>query len=52
MSYGGNKRSPKVEIKKLTHDYCEFLLTETDASMANALRRIILAEVGDRMGHI
>lgn len=38
-------KGPKVHIRKLDQDYCEFLLTGTDASMANALRRVILAEV-------
>ena len=42
-SYG--KRFPKLEIRKLEPEYCEFLLTGTDASVANALRRVILAEV-------
>ena len=45
-----NQRSPKVEIRKLTQDYCEFLLTNTDSSMANALRRTILAEVSRQGG--
>lgn len=40
-----NARNPIVEIRKLTSDYCEFVLSNTDASMANALRRIIIAEV-------
>lgn len=40
-----NSRSPNVEIISLTEDYCEFLLFDTDASVANALRRIIISEV-------
>lgn len=39
------RRQPQVELRKLTDDYCEFVLRNTDVSMANALRRIILAEV-------
>ena len=38
-------KTPKIEIKKLDADYCEFLLTGADASVANALRRVIIAEV-------
>lgn len=37
--------TPKIEIRKLDQTYCEFLLTGTDVSIANALRRVILAEV-------
>lgn len=40
------KREAQVELRKLTDDYCEFVLKNTDVSMANALRRIILVEVG------
>jgi DNA-directed RNA polymerase II subunit RPB3 len=39
------KRQPTIEIKRIEPDYCEFLLKGTDASVANALRRVILAEV-------
>ncbi len=39
------RREPQIELRKLTEDYCEFLLKNTDVSMANALRRIILVEV-------
>lgn len=42
---GGTRREPQIELRKLTDDYCEFVLKNTDVSMANALRRIILAEV-------
>jgi len=38
-------REPKVRLRKLTADYCEFTLTNTDASVANALRRVMIAEV-------
>lgn len=38
-------RTPNVHIRKLTYDYCEFVLSGTDVSTANALRRIMVAEV-------
>jgi DNA-directed RNA polymerase II subunit RPB3 len=38
-------RIPNIKIKDLKKDYCEFELTGTDVSMANALRRIMIAEV-------
>ena len=31
---------PKVDVRVLTEDYCEFVLSETDASVATALRRV------------
>jgi DNA-directed RNA polymerase II subunit RPB3 len=42
---GMNQQAPSIEIRKLDKAYCEFLLTGTDVSIANALRRVILAEV-------
>ena len=39
------RREPQIELRRLTEDYCEFVLKNTDVSMANALRRIILVEV-------
>lgn len=38
-------RHPNIEIRKIDGDYLEFMLSNTDVSMANALRRIIIAEV-------
>lgn len=38
-------RFPKVEIKELKEDYMEFMLTNTDLSVANSLRRVMIAEV-------
>ncbi|KAG1666243.1 hypothetical protein FOA52_011545 [Chlamydomonas sp. UWO 241] len=38
-------RVPTLKIRKLTNDYAEFVLSGTDASIANALRRVIIAEV-------
>lgn len=34
-----------MQIRELTDDYCEFVLSETDPSVANALRRVMLVEV-------
>lgn len=34
------RRQPKVELRDLTQDYCEFVLSNTDVSVANALRRV------------
>lgn len=42
---GSLQREPQVELRKLEDDYCEFVLKNTDVSMANALRRVILVEV-------
>jgi len=39
-----SKRSPSIEIKELKSDSIQFLLKDCDFSLANALRRIILAE--------
>ncbi|KAJ1438551.1 DNA-directed RNA polymerase [Ochromonadaceae sp. CCMP2298] len=38
-------RAPKVKITEMKEDFMVFELTETDISMANALRRIMMAEV-------
>jgi len=38
-------RQPQIEILELKEDAITFLLTKTDTSMANALRRIMIAEV-------
>jgi RNA polymerase Rpb3/RpoA insert domain/RNA polymerase Rpb3/Rpb11 dimerisation domain len=39
------RRQPNVELRTLTDDYCEFVLSNTDVSIANALRRVILSHV-------
>ncbi|KAI7733118.1 hypothetical protein M8C21_004770 [Ambrosia artemisiifolia] len=39
------QRFPKVKIRELKDDYVKFELKQTDASMANALRRVMIAEV-------
>lgn len=38
-------RRPEVEILELTDEYIVFVLTKCDTSMANALRRVMIAEV-------
>lgn len=40
-----NVRSPKLEILELRDDFIKFILSETDISVANALRRVMIAEV-------
>lgn len=40
-----HQRFPKVEVKYVTPSEIKFVLSETDTSMANALRRIMIAEV-------
>ncbi|KAF5183958.1 Dna-directed rna polymerase subunit d [Thalictrum thalictroides] len=40
-----NQRFPKIKIREIKDDYLKFELRETDASMANALRRVMIAEV-------
>ncbi|KAH7672285.1 DNA-directed RNA polymerase II subunit RPB3 protein [Dioscorea alata] len=39
------QRFPKIRIREMKDDYLKFDLTDTDASMANALRRVMIAEV-------
>jgi hypothetical protein len=39
------RRQPRLHIRELTDDYCEFVLSDTDPSVANALRRVMLVEV-------
>jgi DNA-directed RNA polymerase II subunit RPB3 len=38
-------RAPNLQIKDLSKNYAVFELTDTDISMANSLRRIMIAEV-------
>lgn len=45
MEGASYQRFPKVKIRELKDDYAKFELKETDASMANALRRVMIAEV-------
>lgn len=39
------QRFPKVKIREVKDDYMKFELRDTDASIANALRRVMIAEV-------
>ncbi|KAI4365071.1 hypothetical protein MLD38_021091 [Melastoma candidum] len=39
------QRFPKVKLRELKDDYAKFELRDTDASMANALHRVMIAEV-------
>jgi DNA-directed RNA polymerase II subunit RPB3 len=39
------QRFPKVRIREMRDDFMKFELRETDASVANALRRVMIAEV-------
>ena len=38
-----------MQVRDLRDDYCEFVLSNTDPSVANALRRIMLVEVTCRL---
>ena len=38
------QRSPQITLKHCSRDQCEFELTNTDASVANALRRVMFAQ--------
>lgn len=40
-----NQRFPKIEILSIEQHEIKFILSETDTSVANALRRIMIAEV-------
>ncbi|KAJ3698184.1 hypothetical protein LUZ61_001889 [Rhynchospora tenuis] len=39
------QRFPKIRIREMRDDFMKFELRETNASMANALRRVMIAEV-------
>ncbi|KAA3463524.1 hypothetical protein CXB51_004284 [Gossypium anomalum] len=45
MEGASYQRFPRVKIRELKDDYAKFELHDTDASMANALRRVMIAEV-------
>ncbi|CAK9140797.1 unnamed protein product [Ilex paraguariensis] len=45
MEGASYQRFPTVKIRELKDDYAKFELRDTDASMANALRRVMIAEV-------
>ncbi|KAG9148205.1 hypothetical protein Leryth_014114 [Lithospermum erythrorhizon] len=44
-SVASYQRFPSIKIREVKGDYCKFELRNTDASMANALRRVMIAEV-------
>ena len=39
------QRRPNIVVQDMTEDTIKFVLTGTDTSIANALRRVIIAEV-------
>lgn len=39
-----SSRQPRVEILELKEDFIKFVLSETDASVANSLRRVMIGE--------
>lgn len=41
----GQQRFPKVSVREIRDDYIKFELRDTDVSVANALRRVMIAEV-------
>ncbi|CAM8935334.1 hypothetical protein QQ045_015312 [Rhodiola kirilowii] len=45
MEGASYQRFPTVKIREMKDDYCKFELRDTDASIANALRRVMIAEV-------
>ena len=45
MAANTKQRFPSVEVQELTSEMIRFVLRGTDTSMANALRRVIIAEV-------
>lgn len=45
MEGASYQRFPKIKIREVKDDYMKFELRDTDASMANALRRVMIAEV-------
>jgi DNA-directed RNA polymerase II subunit RPB3 len=42
---GAGARGPKIEITTLREDLLEFVLTGVDSSVANSVRRVLMAEV-------
>jgi len=45
MSRQTTARNPNIEILELTNERIKFVLSKTDTSIANALRRVMIAEV-------
>jgi DNA-directed RNA polymerase alpha subunit len=40
-----SRKLPQIEVQELTDDKIVFKLTNCDTSLANALRRVLIAEV-------
>ncbi|RHY61848.1 hypothetical protein DYB30_000176 [Aphanomyces astaci] len=40
-----NTRFPKIDLQEIRDDFIKFELSETDTSVANAIRRVMIAEV-------
>jgi DNA-directed RNA polymerase II subunit RPB3 len=45
MAFAGPARHPKIDVLKLREDKLKFVLSGTDSSVANSLRRVLMAEV-------
>lgn len=45
MEGASYQRFPRIKIREMRDDYLKFELRDTDASIANALRRVMIAEV-------
>ena len=43
--YGSEPRKPKIQVEHASKELVKFTLSDTDVSVANAVRRVILAEV-------
>ena len=41
----GRRRTPNVEIQEVKEDSMSFILSDTDLSIANSLRRVMISEV-------
>lgn len=45
QTQGHSRRYPVLKVRELRDTYCEFELSDTDASVANALRRVMISWV-------
>ena len=48
MAPKDHQRQPKIQLLELTEEQCKFRLYDTDTSVANALRRVMIAEASGR----
>ncbi len=46
------RREPHVELRELSEEYCEFVLSGTDTSVANALRRAMIGTYIHKRKHV